>query len=122
MVGRVSGSPGIWKGAGAESVRDGHAHRGCALLVDAEVMRNCPRDQRGDRGAVLRELDNRAHHDLRFLGRRKSNEPAVIEAMRVLGGRRLAGDLEIGEARPARRSLLHDGNHGAPQRSPADPH
>src|SRR5216117_3071444 len=75
-----------------------HLHGGCGALVDAEVVRDSARHQRSDRSPVARELDNGADHDLRLIGGREGDEPAMIETVRVLCRPRLAGNGEIREA------------------------
>src|SRR5881296_2712627 len=80
-----------WRGRGVVGHRDPHLRRGA--LVDAEVMRDGPRHQRHDGGAVAREFDDRAYHDLRLVGRRKTDKPAVIEPVGILRRSRFTGDL-----------------------------
>src|SRR5213078_2524398 len=58
-------------------VRDRHAQLRRGLLVDAKVVRDRPGNERCDGGSVPREFDDRPHHDLGFVRRRKADEPAV---------------------------------------------
>src|SRR5437899_5963578 len=83
-----------WRGI----VRDGDLQLRRGALVDPEIMRDGAGDERCDRGAVPRELDDGADHDLRLVGRRQPDEPALIEPVRILCRPRLSRDGEIGEA------------------------
>src|SRR6267143_3092693 len=95
--------------------RDGHAQPGGSGFLEAEVVCDRAADDRDRRGAVLGELDDGPDDDLRLLGRREPDEPAMGGPVGVLRRPGLSGDLQSREAPAAGCPLLDDGNHGAAQ-------
>src|SRR5882762_2479875 len=95
--------------------RHGHAQSCGSGFLEAEVVCDRAADDRDRRGAVLGELDDGPDDDLRLLGRREPDEPAMGGAVGVLRRAGLSGDLQSREAPATGCSLLDDGNHGATQ-------
>src|SRR6266576_5707196 len=95
--------------------RDGHAQSRGSGFLEAEVVCDRAADDRDRRGAVLSELDDGPDDDLRLVGRREPDEPAVGGAVGVLRRPGLFGDLQSREAPTTGCTLLDDGNHGAAQ-------
>src|SRR3990170_3817476 len=56
---------------------DGDAQRGGSALLETEVVRDRATHERRDRRAMLGELDDRSHHDLRLVGGPEADEPTV---------------------------------------------
>ena len=62
--------------------------------VGAEVAGDDAGHERRHVGALAGELDDGADDDLRLVRRREADEPAVVGAVGILGGARLARDSE----------------------------
>ena len=101
------------RGVGGEYDADVRSRRG----VDAEIVPDHARDERGHIGSLTGELDYGADHDLGLLGGREPDEPAVRRSVGVLGSASLAGDGDAAAeaAGAARRALLHHADHRLPQ-------
>src|SRR6266480_5630483 len=81
--------------------------------IDPQIMPDHSGHEWRDIWALTRELHDRAHDDLRFLGRREPDEPAVRRPVRVLRGAGLPGDRDAAPepSRASRRAALHHADH-----------
>src|SRR6267378_4740286 len=103
----------VWRGIGWE--HDPHLRR--ESRVHPEIVADHAGHERCHVGALACELHDCAHDDLRFLGRCKSNEPAVRRPVRVLRRTGFAGDRDAAAEPPraSRRATLHHTDHRLPQ-------